>query len=405
MTALLYCQISSNLTKTEKLEIDALVAKNQELVFLFVKKFPSNSKRRLKKAFLYGIFLFQLGQPLVPCITAVMLPLPPVAIHRLSPFEQDRILGNKNYYPQIATILASRMDKVELTNYQIQQFDNIAIQLSNGSMKMEEAILQMRGGDGLIDVVVFIAVCIFLNWYDSSVCVDVLQANPLPHQDPVGWFAGKYNPRQVQYRSRQQSIFERQMTTDTNMCPELSQADENGFVMSYKDVYNLVKETYPGYLQVNESCKITDWQAVKHIYHSPGMGIDPEDYGFTHLELERIRGEKGYKEGGLIAYVRRGHRLPPIEMVRAYQLSLKESCENANIKRTNVPYYGNNHSYNATVFAILPTKGSSSGIIIAFNQFDGNLITGYRHKSLTFETFLEKNYLGSSKWIVKPGDK
>ena len=65
------------------------------------------------------------------------------------------------------------------------------------------------------------------------------------------------------------------------MCPSSEMADENGFVMSYEDAYNLVAETYPGYVEVNESCKITDWQAAKHIYHVKGMGIDPADYGFT----------------------------------------------------------------------------------------------------------------------------
>ncbi len=29
-----------------------------------------------------------------------------------------------------------------------------------------------------------------------------------------------------------------------NMCPGLSMADENGFVMNYEDVYNLIAETY-----------------------------------------------------------------------------------------------------------------------------------------------------------------
>ena len=66
-----------------------------------------------------------------------------------------------------------------------------------------------------------------------------------------------------------------------NMCSGLSMADENGFVMSYEDATILVAETYPGYLEVNKSYKITDWQAAKHIYHANGMGIDPADYGFT----------------------------------------------------------------------------------------------------------------------------
>ena len=84
-------------------------------------------------------------------------------------------------------------------------------------------------------------------------------------------------------------------------------ADENGFVMSYDEAYNLIKETYNGSMQVTEDCKITDWQAAKHIYHLNGMGIDPADYDFTQKELERICGKRRYKGEGLIAYARRGY--------------------------------------------------------------------------------------------------
>jgi hypothetical protein len=103
-----------------------------------------------------------LSQPLVPCAAAVVMPLPPVAIHRLSPMEQDRILSNKNGYPQIATIPESKVDKIRLTNDQIKQFNNLALQLNSGSITMEEAVLQLRGGDGLTDVVAVIAFVIFI---------------------------------------------------------------------------------------------------------------------------------------------------------------------------------------------------------------------------------------------------
>jgi hypothetical protein len=39
--------------------------------------------------------------------------------------------------------------------------------------------------------------------------------------------------------------------------------DGKSFVMNYEDAYNLVKETYPDYLKVNESYQITDEQAAK----------------------------------------------------------------------------------------------------------------------------------------------
>lgn len=62
---------------------------------------------------------------------------------------------------------------------------------------MEEAVLQIRGGDGLTDVVRIIAVVIFINWYDSLFGVKAFQANPLEHQDPFGWLNGKYDSRNV----------------------------------------------------------------------------------------------------------------------------------------------------------------------------------------------------------------
>ena len=92
--------------------------------------------------------------------------LSPLAIHRLSPIEESSILTQKNY-PQIATIPESKVDKIILTNKQIEQFDNLAFQLNSGSIKMEEAILQLLGDNGLADLVVVIAFVIFMNWYDS----------------------------------------------------------------------------------------------------------------------------------------------------------------------------------------------------------------------------------------------
>ena len=70
----------------------------------------------------------------------------------------------------------------------------------------------------------------------------------------------------MQHTSYKSSRFELQMAdVNDNMCPGLAMADEDGFVMSYQEAHNLVAETYPGYLEVNESCRITDWQAAKHI--------------------------------------------------------------------------------------------------------------------------------------------
>lgn len=198
MTALFYYSYSRGLSENELVEIDRRVSRNKESVFSFLTELPSNSKRRAKRLCLYVKFVFVISQPLAPYAYAVMLPLPP-AIDRLSPIEQDRILGNKNSYHQIATIPESKVDKIRLTNEQIKQFNNLALQLNSGSITMEEAVLQLRGGDGLTDVVGILAFVIFINWYDSLFGVKAFQANPLPHQDPFGWLSGKYDRKPMQH--------------------------------------------------------------------------------------------------------------------------------------------------------------------------------------------------------------
>lgn len=146
---------------------------------------PSNSKRKAKKFCLSIVFIFTISQPLIPYAAAVVMPLPP-AIHRLSPIEESSIRTQKNY-PQLATIPESKVDKIKLTNEQIKQFNNLALQLNSGSITMEEAVLQLRGGSELTDVVAVIAFVIFMNWYDSLFGVEAFQANPFPHQDSFDW--------------------------------------------------------------------------------------------------------------------------------------------------------------------------------------------------------------------------
>jgi hypothetical protein len=79
----------------------------------------------------------------------------------------------------------------------------------------------------------------------------------------------------MQHTSYKSSKFELEIAgIKDNICPGLVMPDENGFVRIYEDAYNLVIATYPGYVKVNESCKITDCQATKYIYHANEIGID-----------------------------------------------------------------------------------------------------------------------------------
>jgi hypothetical protein len=55
-------------------------------------------------------------------------------------------------------------------------------------------------------------------------------------------------------------------------------------------------------------------------------------------------------------------------------------------------------------FATPPSK-DSSGIIIAFNESTGDLITGDKQKKPAFDRFKDKNYLGAKSWMSKWSNK
>ena len=140
------------------------------------------------------MFIFQLGQPLVPYAAAVMVPLPPqISIEHVVRAE---VLRGNTQCPGIAPIIKAKMDKMTLTDYQVQELEAIFIKLQNNSITMEEAVLEIRGG-GFGDLAAILAFVIFVNWYDSLFGVEGFQVAPLPHQDPFGWLSGKYSSKNV----------------------------------------------------------------------------------------------------------------------------------------------------------------------------------------------------------------
>lgn len=338
------------------------------------------------------MFIFQLGQPLVPYAAAVVMPLPPVGIHRLSPIEESRIRTNKNH-PQIADIPGSKVDKIRLTNDQIKQFYSLTLQLSSGSITMEEVILQLRGGDGLTDVVAVIAFVIFMNWYDSLFGVQAFQATPLPHQDPFGWLSGKYDSRNAgnpQCQSNPPSRFEREtLHTMKQMCA--ASADENGFVMNYDEAYNLIKETYGGSMQITEDCKITDWQGAKKAYHfQKGFGIDLGKYqNISKEDLVNLQNT----DGGLIPYVQKGGKLPSIELIKDCQQKIYDFChlENTEINR-DVTHYGKNTGERPCIMFF----NRETRQIALFNKTSGDLITAEKFRQNYFNKCVDSGQIGKA---------
>ena len=363
---------------------------NTDLTVVFIKNLPLNGKSKIKRFLVYGIFLFQISQPLIPYAAAGVLPLPPVAIERLSPFDQDRILSKKKYSPEIAHIIEEKVDKIKLTNEQIKQFNNLALQLNNGSITMEEAVLQLRGGDGLVDVVVVFAFVAFVNWYDSLFGVEAFQGNILPHQDPWGWWTGKYdkNAGTGQSLAYPPSRFEREtLNKMKQMCA--ATPDENGFVMDYDEAFNLIKETYPGFMQITDQCKVTEWQGAKKSYHfQKGFGIDLDKYpGITKEDLVTLQ----KTEGGLIAYVQKGGRLPPIEFIRDCQQKIYDFCHLENTKVIqDAKHYGKKTGETPCIMFY----NRETRQIALFNKTSGDLITAEKFRDNYFTKCIDSGQVG-----------
>ena len=386
MTALLYISYSSGLSEDDKLIIDRQVSRNREKVCIVVKTLASNAKDKTKKVIvvilLGGVLYFSNVQP----SEAIGLSMPPAPVVRVQPNYKD------TYEMEVAPTVSPKLDKITFIKSRELPvcIYNLALQLNSGSITMEEAVLQLRGGDGLTDVVVVIAFVIFINWYDSLFGVKAFQANPLSHQDPFGWLSGKYDSRNVgngQCLSHPASRFEREtLHMAKQMCH--ASADENGFVMSYDEAIKLLQETYPGSMQVTEDFRIGDWQAASHLYHGNGVGVDPESFGMSQAELDKLR-------GGFINYARKGYKLPSIEHVRAYQTSLKTIClDSTSIRHDDAEYYYKHGMEGTTVF-------QNDRYLVCFNQTTGDLITGDKQRPGTIRKFNETNRIGSQKWIDK----
>lgn len=385
MTALLYYSISSDLTEDKIIEIDSQVANNREAVYLFFRELPSNSKRKAKRIRLYIVFIFAISQPLAPYAAAVMVPLPPqISIEHLVPAD---VLRRNNECPGIAPIIKAKMDKMTLTDQQIEDLDLICYKLQTGSITLEKAVLKLRAG-GFYDC----ATLAFIIYMFSLQQANSFQGVPLPHQDPFGWLSGKYDSKNAgngQCLSHPPSRFEREtLHKMKQMCA--ASADENGFVMSRDEALKLVSDTYRGSTQITEDCKVTDWQIAKKAYHfHKGFNMDLDKYkNFGKQDLVNLQNTNG----SLITYVQKGGRLPPIEFINDAKKQLTDFCF---LEKTEVIKDAKHYGQHSGVTPGIMFHNDETGRIAIFNRTSGDLITTETYKPKPFNKFVEGCYLGN----------
>ena len=103
------------------------------------------------------------------------------------------------------------------------------------------------------------------------------------------------------------------------------------YLLSVDDARAILKARYgpidnPNFIAVeNGEFKIPEQQAVKKIEHTVCFGINPAAYDFSQDQAKEINAK-----GGIVAYLRKGKKLPSLDLIRAYQNAIKNFCEDRN---------------------------------------------------------------------------
>ena len=99
------------------------------------------------------------------------------------------------------------------------------------------------------------------------------------------------------------------------------QVYQEQYILSYDDAIAVLKSRYGpidalNFITVeNDEFKIQEQQAAKKIEHAVCFGLKPEDFGFLQDQAKQINANG---EGGIVTYVRKGNKLPSLDLIRAY---------------------------------------------------------------------------------------
>ena len=313
-------------------------------------------------------------------VRAVPLPLAP----RLAQERVMRLPYNQTTI-KVAPMVVRKPDKVKLDFVPSREVLQLIYFNAHSSYINEQLLKKLRSGDMASNITVAaISVIVFMMFKLAGVDGFQIIANwnapqPIPTPSP-----SSSSTQLAQIPTKAQEFNDMLLKFNEPQCQ---------YVMTKREALELIAETYPGKVEVTANEKISDWQAVKHLYHAKGLGIDPETYGMTQKQLIEIG-----KPGGLVNYVRKGNKLPSIEHVKAYQKVLKNICGNSP-KRTNSKYYYKHGVTPATAY-----YDEDNRIIVSFNQTSGDLITGDKQRENVFNRFIADNTLGGLQWIIKWGN-
>lgn len=298
------------------------------------------------------MFLFRvtgIGGALTPNVS-VMLPPPPTAINRTQFTSLDSMVSQTKPSSLIAPVIINQPDKIILTDIQLDEFNQISSKFLDGSISMDEAILQLRGG-GKFKNISFIVLCIWLYRLQNN-HVEGFQAIRPPHQELMPKGAGQRPPYAGGYCSSN-SGSSLGLTSTNDGFNELSRTNIQN---AYSYIPNLSVE--------GTNQQVTAWSAAKHIHHSPDFGLDPTKYGMTQKDLDSIA------KNGLVNHIRDGGTPPSADYVQALQRRWKRFAEHRDVQKCGIqPVMGKPCDV---------VKHDRTGIFLSFEEYSGESFTGYK---------------------------
>jgi len=193
-------------------------------------------------------------------------------------------------------------------------------------------------------------------------------------------------------KSQEICLSANQRLEDDSLIPQNSESVKSKELQVYQEPYLSVDDALAileakygsNFIAVeNGEFKIQDWQAAKKIEHAVCFGINPADYDFSQDQAKEINGGKG----GIGAYVRKGNKLPSLDLIRAYQNAVKNFCEDRNQSDRN----------DKSTFKGEPSISfcnEKTRQIAVFDRETKIFITAYKLSPDQFTRYLEKSEIG-----------
>lgn len=327
---------------------DRITSQNKEIIF--------------SAAILFGVLFGMPYKAKGIGVSPILPSAPEIHIHR--PARQT--------VPQHAPIINPRLDKI------VMMANNRMIPLIyiNGhySYINEQLLKKLRAGDLAANItVIAIGVVVYIMFQLSGVDAFQIIANWNAPQPSPTFGPGPSSS------STQLSVIPTKAQEFNDMSLIFNEPKTKfSFVMTRDEALKLIEETYPGQLEITDNKRFSDWQAAKKIYHASDFGINPEDYGMTKYNIMRLN------RIGLTKYVREGHPLPPIKLVKDYQMAVKnmydhaEHCDGKFSSRGEQKIHETSYSYN-----------ESTRQIAGFNKETGDIITAGKYSPRAFDRFFD----------------